>query len=745
MKQVLQNVRTGEMRIAELPCPQAAPGSVLIRTRASLISAGTERMLVEFSRANLLQKARQKPEQVKLVLDMMRTNGILPTLEAVFNKLDEPLPLGYCNSGVVMDVGPGIHDIRKGDRVASNGPHAEIVCVPRNLCAKIPDSVTDEQAAFTVLASIALQGLRLAQPQLGEKFVVFGLGLVGLLTVQFLRANGCEVLGVDLNPERLKLAERFGARTVDLKAGADPGAAAEAWTNGKGVDGAIIAASAKTNAIVHQAATACRKRGRIILVGVVGLDLQRADFYEKELTFQVSCSYGPGRYDETYEQGGRDYPYGLVRFTEQRNFETVLDAIGGGALHVDDLITDRVIIADAVSAYEKLSDDPHALGVLLEYPGEPDRAPVIATARAPEAAAAAAGQAVVGVIGAGNFANTTLLPALSKTPARLVFVADLNAAAAEHAAAKYRFEKATTDHKALLNDPAVNTVFVVVGHHLHACFVQEALAAGKHVYVEKPLCLTEQELTEIEATYNSQLTTRNLQLGGNNAQPEGTSSALPVPDSAIRNPQSAILLMVGFNRRFSPHTAKMKDLLASRSGPLCMTMTVNAGELPPTHWTQDPERGGGRILGEGCHFIDLLAFLAGAPVTTVSAAMAGEGPAVREDKMSIVLTFADGSLGTVNYFANGAKSYPKEMLQVFSDNRVLTMQNFRRTRGYGFTGFKTFRTPRQDKGHNAEIAAFIDRIAAGGGPLIPFDELVNTTRASFAAVASARERRTIEF
>ena len=702
MKQILQNLKSGIMELADVPCPQVGRGIVLIETRASLISAGTERMLVEFSQANLVQKARQQPEKVKQVLDKLRTDGILPTLEAVFNKLDEPLPLGYCNMGVVVDVGPGVEGLQPGDRVISNGPHAEMVGIPKNLCAKVPDGVSDEDAAFTVLGSIALQGVRLAMPTLGERFIVFGLGLVGLMTVQLLRAHGCEVLGIDINAERLRLAERFGARTINPAAGTDTVVAAEAWTGGCGVDGVIITASAKTDDIVHQAAQSCRKRGRIILVGVVGLNLRRSDFYEKELTFQVSCSYGPGRYDEGYEQAGQDYPLGYVRWTEQRNFEAVLGAIRSGALQIGSLVTHRLPFGKALDAYDTLQKDPHALGILLQYPGETKR---VSSVRVNQTAASPSGGAIVGVIGAGNFAKAILLPALAKTSARIAYVADLNGAAATHAAKKIGAEQAVTDYKLILADPAVNAVFILVGHHLHARFVCEAIEAGKHVFVEKPLALNELELLRVAECVDAH------------------------PDRFV---------MLGFNRRFSRHTQKMKELLAGRSEPVCMNMTVNAGAIPASHWVQDPERGGGRIIGEGCHFIDLLAYLAGSPVVSIYSAMVGEGPSVRGDKISMVMQFEDGSIGNVNYLANGSKSYPKELLEVFSDGRVLRMENFRVTRGYGFNRFSKLKTFRQDKGHREEVLSFVKRVADGGAPLIPFSEILNTTRASFAAVESAQ-------
>lgn len=707
MRQVLQHLRTGQLTLAELPSPPVRPGHLLIQTTRSLISAGTERMLVEFGRAGLIAKARSQPEKVKQVLDKIRTDGLLPTLETVFNRLDEPLPLGYCNVGRVLEVGAGVTDFAPGDRVASNGAHAEVVCLPRNLCAKIPDEVADADATFTVLASIGLQGIRLLAPTLGEKFVVVGLGLIGLVAAQLLRAHGCEVMGVDINADRLKLAAAYGAHPA--AADGDPVVAAGAWTGGRGVDGVLITASAKTDEIIHQAAQMCRKRGRIVLVGVVGLNLRRADFYEKELTFQVSCSYGPGRYDERYEQGGQDYPYGFVRWTEQRNFEAVLEALQTGRLRVGELITHRYPLEQAPAAYDTVRTDGRALGVLLEYPAEVRRPPRI-TVRA-EQPAAAAGRAVVGVIGAGNFSKMTLLPALARGGARLAYVADLNAVAAQHLARKFGAEQAVTDYRLVLDDPRVNGVLIAVGHNLHARFVCESLAAGKHTFVEKPLALNAAEVAQV------------------------LQAAARWPDR---------LVMVGFNRRFAPHAVRIRELLAGRGEPLALNMTVNPGPIPPDHWVQDPQRGGGRIIGEACHFIDLMVFLTGSLVKTVGAVMFGGGVATRDDKMSIVLGFEDGSVGTVNYFANGSKTYPKELLEVFSQGRVLRLENFRLTTGFGFRGFRKLKTLRQDKGHAAEFAAFVERVAGGGPPLIPLEQLVNVTLASFAAVTSAREGRLVD-
>ena len=707
MKQILQNLRSGELEVAAVPSPQVRPGHLLIQTTHTLISAGTERMLVEFGKAGLIAKARSQPDKVKQVLDKIRTDGLMPTVEAVFSRLDEPLPLGYCNVGTVLEVGAGVPGYAPGDRVASNGPHAEIVCVPKNLCAKVPESVSNEAASFTVLSSIGLQGIRLLAPSLGEKVVVFGLGLIGLVTVQLLKACGCDVLGVDVNPRRLKLAEQYGARTATAGSGGDPVTAANAWTEGRGVDGVLVTASAKTDDIMHQAAQMCRMRGRIILVGVVGLNLRRADFYDKELTFQVSCSYGPGRYDDAYEQAGNDYPFGHVRWTEQRNFEAILGAMKAGGLRVDELITHNYLHGDAATAYDTVSKDNTALGVVLEYPSEVDRA---ARLTIKQAETRAAGSAVIGVIGAGNFSKMTLIPNLAKTSAKIAYVADLNAPAARHLANKFQIEQAVTDYRAMLDDERVNAVMIAVGHNLHAKFVCEALTAGKHTFVEKPLAMNVEQVAQVIAAHTAQ------------------------PDLQI---------MVGFNRRFSPHIVKMRELLAQRSEPLAMNMTVNAGFIPSNHWIQDPQRGGGRIIGEGCHFIDLLAALANSPVKTVAAAMMGSGVAVHEDKMSITLGFDDGSVGTVNYFANGSKSYPKEMLEVFSDGRVLRMDNFRKLIGYGFKNFSKFKTARQDKGHAREFAEFAASTVSGGPPLIPLEQLVNITLATFAAMTSATENRTV--
>jgi predicted dehydrogenase/threonine dehydrogenase-like Zn-dependent dehydrogenase len=705
VKQIVQNLRTGVLELLEVPCPQAARGHLLVQSRATLISAGTERSLVEFGKANLLAKARQNPERVKQVLTKIKADGLLPTLEAVFNRLDEPLPLGYCNAGIVVEVGPGVTGFAVGDRVASNGNHAELVHVPTHLCAKIPDRVTDEEACFAVLGSIALQGIRLLQPELGETVVVFGLGLVGLMAVQMLAASGTRVIGIDLDRQRLKLAESFGALSINPGDGGDPVAATMALTQGHGVDGVLITASAKHDTIMSQSAQMSRKRGRLVLVGVVNLELNRAEFYEKELTFQVSCSYGPGRYDAVYEQQGHDYPYAFVRWTEQRNIQAVLELMDRRGLDVDRLTSHRIAFDDAVQAYELLSSGMSQLGVVLVYPHEETGRQHTVALHAGDSPAGVhvaqpVGRAVVGVIGAGTFTKGVLLPALAKTDATLHSIVSAGGVSAAHAARKFGFRKCSTDYQTLLADDQINTVFITTRHHLHARMVAEALDAGKHVFVEKPLAL----------------------------DPEGLEL---VCEAYLRS--SGQQLMVGFNRRFAPMIVQLKQLLCGRTGPLCMSMLVNAGAIPADHWVHDPQVGGGRIIGEGCHWIDLLSHLGGSPIVHAHASHLGPAAVAttRGDHCSISLTLADGSIGTVHYFANGHRAFPKERFTAFADGKVLEMDNYRVLRGYGLANFRRAKSMRQDKGHLAECRQFIDRVVKGGEPLIPFDQLRNVTETCF--------------
>jgi predicted dehydrogenase/threonine dehydrogenase-like Zn-dependent dehydrogenase len=709
MRQVLQELGSGKTVLAEVPEPGASAGSLRILTRRSLISAGTERMLIEFGRAGWVERIRRQPERVRQVMDKVRTDGLVATVAAVRSKLDQTLPLGYCNVGEVTDALDAA-GFAAGDRVVSNGPHAEVVAVPVNLCARIPAAVSDDAAAFTVIGAIGLQGMRLAAPTLGESFVVTGLGLIGLMTVQLLRANGCRVLGIDPDPARTALARGFGATTVELGQGEDPLTAAAAFTSGRGADGVLITAATRSDEPVSQAARMCRKRGRIVLVGVAGLQLNRADFYEKELTFQVSCSYGPGRHDPDYEQGGRDYPLGLVRWTEQRNFVAVLELLASRQLDVLPLITHRFALADAPRAYDLLAagQEP-SLGVLLEYPLRSLGAPAARTVRLAPEPASAPGEPSVAVVGAGNYAARVLIPALARSGARLVGIASYGGVSAARLGHKYRFSTVTTDTAALLSDPRVNTVVVATRHDTHAAFVQQALAAGKHVFVEKPLGLTAGEIESIEAALQ----------------------AAPGPQRP--------LLMVGFNRRFAPQIVRMKALLQAAPGPKSFIVTVNAGAVPADHWTQAAAVGGGRIIGEGCHFVDLLRFLAGAPIGHWDLATAGTAvTGGREDQVSITLKFTDGSTGTLHYFSNGHASFPKERIEAFCSGRVLQLDNFRRLRAYGWSGFTTMNLWRQDKGQRACLAAFLTAIREGRDSPIPIDELLEVSRITIALGEAAR-------
>lgn len=717
MKQLLQDLRAGKVECAEVPDPLVKTGHLLIATERSLISTGTERMLVEFGKAGWIDKARQQPDKVRQVLQKIRTDGVIPTVEAVLAKLDQPLPLGYCNCGTVLEVGQSVTGFVPGDRVVSNGPHAEVVCAPVNLCAKVPNGVTDDEAAFTVLSAVALQGIRLAVPTLGETFAVVGMGLVGLITAQLLRANGCRVIGIDISPSREKMARLCGVSVFVNSTAEDPVAAAMAATDGRGVDGVLITAATKSNEPVSQAAKMCRKRGRIVLVGVTGLELSRADFYEKELSFQVSCSYGPGRYDPEYELKGQDYPIGFVRWTEQRNFEAVLDLMSSGHLDVRPLIGKSVPLDNAPAVYEDLSGEGSGLGILIEYPKVQHLDPASAVSRhvlLPRSSSTVfpAGSVAVGFVGAGNFASSVLIPAFREAGARLVAIASEKGVTAAHAARKYGFESATADYMSVVSDPKVNTVVIATRHDAHAGMATAALRAGKHVFVEKPLALNEAQLEVVIRAYEEVAA------------------------------QGSLHLMVGFNRRFSPHAAKVKSLLAGTVEPKVFVMTVNAGTISASHWTQDPNVGGGRIIGEGCHFVDLLRFLAGSPITDVQARSVGGSPSdgIRNDKATITLSFADGSIGSIHYLANGNKSFPKERLEVFCGGRILVLDNFRKLTGYGWKGFRVEKLWRQDKGHKAEAAEFLRSVEKGLPTPIPFEELVEVTRATFRAAGMIRTK-----
>lgn len=705
MKQVLQDLEGGKTLVADVPAPLGRSGHLRISTSVTLVSAGTERMLVDFARGSLISKARQQPERVKEVLRKVKTDGLMPTIDAVRSKLAQPLPLGYCNVGRVIEVGGGVEGFSAGDRVVSNGKHAEVVVVPQTLCARIPDGVPDDHAAFAVLGAIALQGARLAEPTLGEAFVVTGLGLIGLMAVQVLRANGCRVLGIDTDPSRLEMARRFGAETVDLSKGEDPLARALAFSRGRGVDGVLLTLSTKSSEPLSQAARMCRKRGRVVLVGVAGLEIDRADFYEKEISFQVSCSYGPGRYDPAYEDKGQDYPIGFVRWTEQRNFEAVLDLMASGALDVAPLISHRFAIDEAGKAYDLLASGDPSLGVLLDYPEQPGRDRLQSRVLvAGNSTAPVAGVAVTGFIGAGAYGGRVLVKAFKAAGAVLDTVVSANAVSAADLGSRAGFRQAASDADAVLGSDAIDTVVIATRHDTHAAYVRKALEAGKHVFVEKPLCLTLDELAAIQADHAA----------------------------------SGRVLMVGFNRRFAPMVVKMRELLSRIAGPKALVMTVNAGEIPTAHWTQDPAVGGGRLVGEACHFIDLMRHLVAAPVALMEVTgIARPGRPTRTDVATLTLRFEDGSFAVINYLANGHKAYPKERLEAFAGGRVLVLDNYRRLTGHGWPGFSSMKSWSQDKGQNACAAAFVAAVRAGGPAPIPPEEIFEVSRLSIQAAERA--------
>ncbi|MDB5273821.1 MAG: oxidoreductase domain protein [Chitinophagaceae bacterium] len=696
MKQIIQDLKNGNTILEEVPAPEIRKGHLLIQSTFSLVSLGTERMLVEFGKAGWIAKARQQPDRVKQVLDKIKADGLVPTLEAVFNKLDQPLPLGYCNVGKVIAVGEGVTDFKIGDRVASNGQHAEYVCVPVNLAAHIPDQVSDEEASFTIIASIGLQGIRLLQPTFGETIVVTGLGLIGLVTAELLLSNGCRVIGIEIDEKKRALAVSKGIEVIDpLKE--DVVKSVQSMTQGIGADGVLITASAKNNDIISQAAQMCRKRGRVVLTGVVGLDIRRSDFYEKEISFQVSCSYGPGRYDDDYEYKGRDYPISYVRWTEKRNFEAVLFAIASGKLDVKSLITEIIPLADYQKIYSAMGAG-NSIASLLQYPAE---SRYEQTVKVNASVLLASEKKGLAIIGAGNFTKMTLLPAMKSMKPLFTYIASAGGVSGTAMAKKYNIQHSTTDYKAVLKDAHTGLVMITTRHNLHASMTIGALHAGKHVFVEKPLALNEMELNEIISAKNA----------------------------------SNKMVMVGFNRRFSPFVKKMKNVLATT--PMHIVATMNAGFIPPNVWVHDLLIGGGRIIGEACHFIDLCNYLTGSKVVAVCANALGPQATEQTDNVSILLRFENGSNAVINYFSNGDKAYSKERVEVYQDGRTLIMDNYRSLQAYGFKGLSSMKG-KQDKGHTAQFETVLSFLNTGGQEPIPFESTVNTTKASFAVLTSIK-------
>jgi predicted dehydrogenase/threonine dehydrogenase-like Zn-dependent dehydrogenase len=726
MKQVLQQVRGGEIEVAEVAPPKLLPGCVLVRTAASLVSVGTERASSEFARKNLLQKARMRPDLVREVWNKVRRDGVASTVAAVRSRMDQPSAPGYSSAGTVVAVGEGVTDIRVGDRVACAGAnhavHAEIACIPRLLLARIPHDaeVSFEHAAATTVGAVALHGVRTAGVQLGDVVGVIGLGLLGQLTVQILKAAGCRVVGMDIDPERVALALRLGADAAAISSTSFTDESMQI-SNGRGADAVLITAQTPSSDPVNLAAEVARDRAIITAVGTVGMSLERRTFYEKELDFRVSRSYGPGRYDAAYEQKGVDYPIGYVRWTETRNMEAFLRLLADGKVDVGALITHRFTIEEARSAYELINGKSHEafLGVLITYPDvAPETTRVIAVAEK-AAPAAVAKTVAIGLLGAGNFATGTLLPAIKRVgDATLIGVCAANGSHSQRAAKKFGFRYSAADEDTIINDEAINAVVIATRHNLHARQVMAAITAGKHVFCEKPLCLSETELREIVRAYESR-------------QDDRQSSGNP-------------LLMVGFNRRFAPLALRLKSFLREIQEPLALHYRVNAGFIPADHWLNDPEQGGGRIIGEVCHFVDFLTFLVGAaPVEIEARSLANPGQ-YSNDNVIGSLRFADGSQGTISYLANGDKAYSKERVEVFGGGAVAVLEDFRRLETVSQGRKQVFRSLlRQDKGHRAEWKAFVDAVRIRGDSPLSFAEIATTMLATFALDESRSTGRPI--
>jgi predicted dehydrogenase/threonine dehydrogenase-like Zn-dependent dehydrogenase len=720
MKQLLQYINSGETVVIDVPIPQVQAGMALVRTQASLVSAGTERMLVEFAEKSLLGKALARPDLVRQVVDKARREGLLSTAQAAFNRLDQPMPLGYSSSGVVELVGQDLQGYKVGDRVACAGGgyavHAEYALVPRNLLAYLPEQVDYDSAAFSTLGAIALHGFRLTRAQLGETVGVIGLGLLGLLAIQVAKAAGCRLFGVDLDANRVKLAMELGAIAV-LRPQAEE--AAQAFTGGYGLDHILICADTSSNDPVELAGEIARDRGDVVAIGAVGLTIPRKVYYQKELSFINSRSYGPGRYDPAYEEAGHDYPMGYVRWSEGRNLEAFVNLLAKGQVDVKPLITHRFPIENAPAAYQLITGRAGQpfLGVLLTYPEAGTKNVKLQAEFEPVKKSNLPISGVnairLGVLGAGNFANAVMLPALKKIPSiELVSITSGSGLHAEFASKKFGFKYAAAHENEILKDPEVNTIAILTRHHMHAEQVVRALQAGKHVLCEKPLATTPEQLAQIKQQ---------------------------LLDSEI-----SPLLMVGFNRRFAPLARKLYEFLNPHPEPLVVTYRVNAGSLPLTHWVQDPTIGGGRIVGEVCHFIDFITYLVGAAPSTISALSLPDDNRYREDNVVMNFTFPDGSLGTVIYLANGDKAFPKERIEVFMGGKVAVLDDFRSLEMVDKGKRKVTRARlRQDKGHQAEWEAFAQAVMAGGPAPIPYEQIFRVTEATFAALKAIRNREIV--
>jgi predicted dehydrogenase/D-arabinose 1-dehydrogenase-like Zn-dependent alcohol dehydrogenase len=706
MKQVTQNIRTGELSVPDVPEPAVAIGEVLIANQASLVSAGTEKMVLDLAKKSLFSKARERPDQIRRMLEKIRHEGLSSTIRQVRKKLDQPVTMGYSSAGIVVACGAGVQEFKPGDRVASNGPHAEVVTVPRNLCAHVPENVSFDQACFAILGSIALQGIRLSQCQIGETVFVIGLGLVGQLTVSLAKAAGLRVIGTDPDFSRCELARRIGADDARRDISGEEVVLA---TRGLGADAVIITASTRSNGPIELAANAVRQKGRVVLVGVVGLELDRRPFYFKEAEFVVSCSYGPGRYDPNYEGRGLDYPPAYVRWTEQRNIQAVLDMMGSQRLNVEPLISHRFPIERAQEAYDLIETgrEPY-LGIVIAYPELAAREPASRIELRPRRSGT--GKVRCGVLGAGNFARMVLLPAIQKCgKLEIATICSAKGLTATSEATLFQAESSTTDAGSILADPSIEAVFCITRHDQHADHVIRAIDAGKNVFVEKPLCLTLEELLAIEAA---------LERAG----------------------KAAPLLMVGFNRRFSPAARDLRKLFASIQAPLTISIRFNAGEIPPDHWTQHDQEGGGRLIGEACHAIDLATFLSASPPVRVFAESVRDPRhrKVTDDQCFMTLRHANGSVSSIGYLAGGDKAFPKERVEVFGGGCVGVIDDFRSVTTCRNGRMSTTKS-QMHKGHLEEIQAFASALCDKRESPIPWDDLRAVTAASILAVRSLRE------
>jgi predicted dehydrogenase len=706
MKQVVLNYRTKRMELRDVPLPTARSGTVLVRTECSAVSLGTEGSKVTTASKSLVGMARERPDLVRQARDMLRREGLTLTVRRIWNRLDTPAPIGYSSAGTVVAVGEGVIDVRPGDRVACGGadaPHAEYAVVPRNLVVPIPEAVPFEHAAFATIASIAMQGVRRAELSVGDRVAIIGLGLVGQLAVQIATAGGAKVLGIDVDPAKIALARQLGSTA--LTAG-DPALTAEAarLTDGAGFDAVLITAATSSSEPVREAARLARDRAKVVVVGIVGLDLPFNEFFAKELDVRLSRSYGPGRYDPVYEEAGVDYPIGYVRWTENRNMQAVLELMASQQLRVAPLITHRFDIAEAVRAYDVVTKrrEEMVLGVVFQYPSTEAQAPAAAIVRS---MTQRGGDVVVGLIGAGSFAKNTILPNLAgRLGVRLRWVATQTSLSADHVARRYGFECRTTDAAEVLTDPEVTCVIIATRHDQHAPLAAAALRAGKAVFVEKPLGITAEEVKEV----------------------------------ATAQRDSGGALMVGFNRRFARHAVAARAFMAAGGEPLTMAYRVNAGYLSREHWLHHPVFGGGRVIGEVCHFIDLLQFFVSAePCHVTATAMANVGRYV-DDNVAIVLGFTDGSVGTLLYASNGDVALAKERIELLGGGRAVVLDDFKLAEFYHGGRRRVARLRRQDKGHAAEFAAFLEAVRAGGPPPIPIAETLASMRATFAALESLR-------